>query len=156
VDETGDLKRGRRIVLAAQQEMGMLGQVANGVVAVTRHWADGARHAPLGVKPYQPASRLPTGRKDPAFQTKPQVAWQLVEEARGRKPLPAGGRRLHLWESADLEAKLFAAQIPYVMGLRPWAWLQLYWRRWSSTAPPPELAALLAHVARSRPLEAYT
>jgi Transposase DDE domain len=35
----------------------------------------------------------------------------------------------------------------------PWARLQLYWRRWSTAAPPPELAALLAHVAHSRPLE---
>jgi hypothetical protein len=34
--------------------------------------------------------------------------------------------------------------------------LQLYWRRWSTAAPPPELAALLAHVARSRPLDGYT
>jgi hypothetical protein len=38
----------------------------------------------------------------------------------------------------------------------PWAQLQLSWRRWSSAAPPPELAALLAHVARSLPLEGYT
>ncbi len=38
--------------------------------------------------------------------------------------------------------------------LCPWAQLQRYWTRWSSSAPPPELAALLAHVARSLPLEA--
>ena len=37
--------------------------------------------------------------------------------------------------------------------LCPWARLQLYWTRWSTAAPPPELAALLAHVAhRARPL----
>ena len=40
--------------------------------------------------------------------------------------------------------------------LCPWARLQLYWQRWSSGAPPPELAALLAHVASARPLEAPT
>jgi hypothetical protein len=43
--------------------------------------------------------------------------------------------------------------------LCPWARLQLYCRRWSRTAPtsrPPELAALLAHVACSLPLEAPT
>jgi hypothetical protein len=40
--------------------------------------------------------------------------------------------------------------------LCPWARLQLYWRRCSSAAPPPELAVLLAHVARSRPLDAPT
>jgi len=120
VDETGDPKRGHRIVLAAQQYLGKLGHVANGVVAVTSHWTDGSRQVPLGVKPYRPASRLPTGRKDPAFHTKPQLAWELIQEAQ------AAGIPFRLvvadsvyGESADLEAKLFAAGIPYVMGLRP-------------------------------------
>jgi SRSO17 transposase len=40
-DETGDPKRGSRIVLAAQQYLGKLGHVATGVVAVTSHWANG-------------------------------------------------------------------------------------------------------------------
>src|SRR5215471_4377745 len=35
LDETGDPQRGQRIVLAAQQYLGKLGHVANGVVAVT-------------------------------------------------------------------------------------------------------------------------
>ncbi len=120
VDETGDPKRGHRIVLAAQQYLGKLGHVANGVVAVTSHWADGSRHVPLGVKPYRPAGRLPKGRKDPAFHTKPALAWQLIEEAR------AAGIPFRLvvadsiyGENADLEAKLFGAQIPYIMGLKP-------------------------------------
>src|SRR5258708_17918426 len=82
VDETGDPKRGSRIVLAAQQYLGKLGHVANGVVAVTSHCADGSRHVPLGVKPYRPPSRLPTERKDPAFHTKPELPWELIEEAR--------------------------------------------------------------------------
>ncbi len=81
VDETGDPKRSHRIVLAAQQYLGKLGHVANGVVAVTSHWADGTRHVPLGVKPYRPASRLPKGRKDADFHTKPELAWQLIEVA---------------------------------------------------------------------------
>jgi hypothetical protein len=38
--------------------------------------------------------------------------------------------------------------------LCPWAHLQRYWTRWSRAGPPPELAALLAHVAHSLPLEA--
>jgi len=120
VDETGDPKRGHRIVLAAQQYLGKLGHVANGVVAVTSHWADGSRHVPLGVKPYRPASRLPKGRKDPDFHTKPALAWQLIEEAR------AAGIPFRLvvadsiyGENAALEAKLFAAKVPYIMGLKP-------------------------------------
>jgi SRSO17 transposase len=120
VDETGDPKRGNRIVLAAQQYLGKLGHVANGVVAVTSHWADGSRHVPLGVKPYRPASRLPNGRRDPDFHTKPALAWQLIAEAR------AAGIPFRLvvadsiyGENADLEAKLFGARIPYIMGLKP-------------------------------------
>src|SRR5262245_23072691 len=129
LDETGDPKRGSRIVLAAQQYLGKLGHVANGVVAVTSHWADGTRHVPVGVKPYRPASRLPRGRKDPAFHTKPDLAWQLIEEAR------AAGIAFYLvvadssyGENAHLESRLFAAKLPYVMGLRPshgtWEWVE--------------------------------
>ena len=40
--------------------------------------------------------------------------------------------------------------------LCPWARLQLYWHRWSTAPPPPELAALLDHVSHSRPLAAPT
>ena len=51
LDETGDPQRGVRSVLAAQQDLGKRGQVANGVVAVTSHWADGTRPVPVGVTP---------------------------------------------------------------------------------------------------------
>ena len=40
--------------------------------------------------------------------------------------------------------------------LCPWARLRLYWQSWSTAPPPPELAALLEHVAHSRPLDAPT
>ncbi|MCK9905184.1 hypothetical protein MXD63_34970 [Frankia sp. Cpl3] len=40
--------------------------------------------------------------------------------------------------------------------LSPWARLQLYWHRWSTAPPPPELAALLDHVGHSHPLVAPT
>lgn len=80
--ETGDPKRGHRIALAAQQYLGKPGQVANGVVAVTSQWTDGTRHVPVGVKPYRPASRVPQGKADHAFHTKPDLAWTLIEAAR--------------------------------------------------------------------------
>jgi len=120
VDETGDPKRGQRIVLAAQQYLGKLGHVANGVVAVTSHWADGSRHAPLGVKAYRPASRLPKGRTDPDFHTKPALAWQLIEEARAAGiPFRLVVADAIYGENADLEAKRFGAKIPYIVGLKP-------------------------------------
>jgi len=120
VDETGDPKRGHRIELAAQQYLGKLGHVANGVVSVTSQWTDGARQVPLGVKPYRPAIRLPLGKKDLAFHTKPELAWTLIQEAQ------AAGIPFRLvvadsvyGESSQLEAHLVTADIPYIMGLRP-------------------------------------
>ncbi len=106
--------------MAAQQYLGKLGHVANGVVSVTSQWTDGARQVPLGVKPYRPASRLPLGKKDPAFATKPELAWTLIQQAQ------AAGLPFRLvvadsvsGESSQLEAHLVTAQIPYIMGLRP-------------------------------------
>ncbi len=120
VDETGDPKRGHRIVLAAQQSLGKLGPVANGVVAVTSHWTDGSRPVPLGVKPYRPSSRLAQGKKDPAFHTKPELAWALIEQARAAQiPFRLVVADCVYGESATLEAQLFTAQIAYIMGLRP-------------------------------------
>jgi SRSO17 transposase len=129
LDETGDPKRGHRIVLAAQQYLGKLGHVANGVVAVTSHWTDGTRHVPVGVKPYRPASRLPKGKADPAFHTKPDLAWTLIKEAREAGiPFRLVVADSVYGENARLEGRLFAAHIPYIMGLRPshgtWQWVE--------------------------------
>jgi SRSO17 transposase len=151
VDETGDPKRGSRIVLAAQQYLGKLGHVANGVVAVTSHWADGSRHVPLGVKAYRPASRLLKGRKDPDFHSKPALAWQLIEEARAADiPFRLVVADSIYGENADLEAKLFSAQIPYIMGLKP------SHGTWQQVDDPANLPAFTpAEAAQRLPLEAW-
>jgi hypothetical protein len=120
VDETGDRKRGQGIVLAAQQYLGKLGHTANGVVAVTSHWADGTRHVPLGVRPYRPAARLPKGKADPAFATKPELAWELIDEARTAKvPFRAVVADCVYGENPKLERRLRASRIRYVLALRP-------------------------------------
>jgi SRSO17 transposase len=129
VDETGDPKRGHGIVLAAQQYLGKLGHVANGVVAVTSHWTDGTRHVPLGVTAYRPGNRLPKGKADPAFHTKPELAWELIEQARTAQiPFRLVVADCVYGESAKLEGRLFTADIPYIMGLRPshgtWQWIE--------------------------------
>lgn len=57
--------------------------------------------------------------------------------------------------SANGERVVWAATLRWVRSwLYPCTQPQRYWTRWSSAAPPPELAALLAHVASSLPLEA--
>ncbi|HEV8191045.1 MAG TPA: IS701 family transposase [Ktedonobacterales bacterium] len=151
VDETGDPKRGHRIELVAQQYLGKLGHVAGGVVSVTSQWTDGTRQVPLGVNAYRPASRLPKGRKDPDFHTKPALAWQLIEEAR------AAGIPFRLvvadsiyGENADLEAKLFAAHIPYIMGLKP---SHGTWQFVEDSANPPAFTP--AEAAARLPLDVW-
>jgi hypothetical protein len=62
--------------------------------------------------------------------------------ARGEDP-----RRRIIWQSTLRQVRCW---------LCPWAHLQVYWHRWSTAPPPPELAALLDHVSHSRPLPAPT
>ncbi len=89
-------------------------------MAVTSHWADGTRHVPLGVKPYRPASRLPNGKRDPAFHTKPDLAGELIEQARAAEiPFRLVVADSVYGEHAQLEARLSTAHLPYLMGLRP-------------------------------------
>jgi hypothetical protein len=146
VDETGAPKRGHRIELVAQQYLGKLGHVAGGVVSVTSQWTDGTRQVPVGVAPYRPASRLPLGNKDPAFHTKPQLAWTLIQEAQ------AAGIPFRLvvadsvyGESSQLDAHLVSAGIPYIMGLRPshGTWQMMEDPRHPPAFTPAEAAARL-------------
>ena len=120
VDETGDPKRGHGIELAANQYIGKLGHTANGVVSVTSHWSDGQMHLPLGVRPYRPKSRLPLGQADPKFHTKPELAWELIEEARdARIPFRVVVADCVYGESPKLEERLYRAEIKYILALRP-------------------------------------
>ena len=74
VDDTGDRKAGSHTAHVARQYLGSIGKIDNGIVAVTTVWADERVYYPLHCAPYTPASRLPRGTADPAFQTKPQLA----------------------------------------------------------------------------------
>jgi len=120
MDETGDRKPGQGRVVAAQQWIGELNLTADGVVSVTSQWADGTRQVPLGVRACRPASRLPEGKADPAFHTKPELAWELIEEARAagspfRVVLGDGVEGEH----PKLEGRLFTAGLHSVLALRP-------------------------------------
>jgi SRSO17 transposase len=59
-----------------------VGKIDNGIVAVTTLWANEQRYYPLHVVPYTPECRLPGGKQDPAFHTKPRLALDLVERAK--------------------------------------------------------------------------
>jgi hypothetical protein len=151
IDETGDRKRGQGMTLAAQQYIGTPGHTANGVVAVTSHWADGALHVPLGVRPYRPDARLPKGKADPAFATKPELAWELIGEARAAAvPFRAVAADCIYGENPELEGRLHAARIRYVLALRP---RHGTWQVVEDPAHPPAFTP--AGAASRLPLECW-
>src|SRR5262245_38364425 len=82
IDDSGDRKDGRHTAHVARQYLGSVGKTDNGIVAVTSLWADERVSWPVHVTPYTPACRLPKGKRDPGFRTKPQLAVGLIDAAR--------------------------------------------------------------------------
>ncbi len=81
IDDTGDRKSGRQTAHVGRQYLGSVGKIDNGIVVVSTLWAEEERYYPLHAEPYTPARRLPKGKSDPAFRTKPQIALELIEAA---------------------------------------------------------------------------
>ncbi len=81
IDDTGDRKDGHHTAHVARQYLGSVGKTDNGIVAVTSLWASERVYWPAHVQPYTPASRLPKGKRDSGFRTKPQLAAELVAAA---------------------------------------------------------------------------
>jgi SRSO17 transposase len=120
IDETGDRKHGTKTAHVARQYLGSIGKVDNGIVAVTSLWADERIYFPLHVEPYEPAERLPKGKKDPAFRTKPQIGMALVDAALALGlPFRAVVADCVYGESEAFEGALWEAGLPYVVALKP-------------------------------------
>jgi SRSO17 transposase len=120
IDETGDRKHGTHTAHVARQYLGSIGKVDNGIVAVTSLWADERIYFPLHVEPYEPAERLPQGKKDPAFRTKPQIGMALVDAALALGlPFRAVVADCTYGESEAFEGALWDAGLPYVLALKP-------------------------------------
>src|SRR5215472_15951317 len=122
----------------AKHELGWADYQMRPERAIVRHWhlvmLAFTRHACSWDRP-----RLPKPRPLLPLRS-PPTRWSGKKEGQER------GKRL-IWAETLRAVREW---------LCPWARVQLYWRRWSSGAPPPELAALLDHVARSLPLAAPT
>ena len=120
IDDSGDRKAGTKTAHVARQYLGSIGKVDGGVVAVTSLWADERIYYPLHLRPYTPATRLPKGRADPDFHTKPQLAVELVDAARDAGiPFRAVVADCFYGENATFEAAVAGAGVPYVVALKP-------------------------------------
>ena len=120
IDDTGDRKAGAHTAHVARQWLGSIGKVDNGIVAVSSLWADERVYYPLHVRPYTPASRLPLGKQDPHFRTKPQLALELIAAARAAGvPFRAVVADCAYGDNVNFEAGLWAAGLAYVVSLKP-------------------------------------
>ncbi len=103
----------------ARQHLGSVGKIDNAIVAVTSLWADGQCYWPVHVQPYTPAGRLPDGKSDKRFRTKPAIALDLVERAQAAGiAFRAVVADSAYGENDSLEAALLEHGIPYVMARR--------------------------------------
>ena len=120
LDDTGDRKAGTHTAHVARQYLGSVGKVDGGIVAVTTVWADERVYYPLHLQPYTPARRLPRGKADPAFRTKPQVAEELVAAAvAAGVPFRAIVADCFYGDHEGFVEALDRADRPYVLALKP-------------------------------------
>jgi SRSO17 transposase len=120
LDDTGDRKDGRHTAHVARQYLGSVGKTDNGIVAVTSLWADERVSWPVHFVPYTPACRLPKGRRDPGFRTKPQQAAELVAAARtAQVPFRAVVADCFYGDNDGFCEALGHAKVAYVLAVKP-------------------------------------
>jgi hypothetical protein len=120
IDDTGDRKDGSATAHVARQYLGSVGKTDNGIVAVTSLWADERCYWPVHAVPYTPASRLPKGKNDPGFRTKPQLAVELVEAARQAEiPFRAVVADCFYGDNPGFVEALSRAGVAFVLALKP-------------------------------------
>ena len=120
IDDSGDRKAGTKTAHVARQYLGSIGKIDGGIVAVTSLWADERVYYPLHVRPYTPAARLPRGKADPDFRTKPQLAVELVDAAfAAGLSFRAVVADCFYGENAAFEGALADAGLPFVLALKP-------------------------------------
>jgi SRSO17 transposase len=149
LDDSGDRKAGRHTAHVARQWLGSLGKTDNGIVAVTSLWADERVYWPIDLVPYTPASRLPRGKRDPAFRTKPQLAAELVQAARtagiGFRAVVAD---CFHGDNEGFTQALGQAKVAYVLAVKP---RKGAWAPEQETHTPQEAAGQLAWTSPEQP-----
>jgi SRSO17 transposase len=120
IDDSGDRKAGTHTAHVGRQWLGSVGKVDNGIVAVSSLCADEHVYYPRHVRPYTPAPRLPLGKKDGSFRTKPQLALELITAARSTGVLlRAVVADCAYGDNVNFDAGLWQAGLPYVVRRAP-------------------------------------
>jgi len=149
IDDTGDRKAGTHTAHVARQYLGSVGKTDNGIVAVSSLWADERVYWPIDVVPYTPASRLPKGKRDPGFRTKPQQAVALIDAARaagiGFRAVVAD---CFYGDNTGFTQALGAAKVAYVLAVKP---RKGAWAPADQAHTPREAAAALAWTSPQQP-----
>ena len=149
IDDTGDRKKGTHTAHAGRQYLGSVGKADNGVVAVSSLWADERVYYPLHVRPYTPAGRLPGGKQDRAFRTKPQLAADLVDAALAAGvPFRAIVADCAYGDNLGFEETLEAAGLPFVLALKAGKGV---WTPFEGMPTPREAASRLPWRGPRRP-----
>jgi SRSO17 transposase len=149
IDDTGDRKKGTHTAHAGRQYLGSVGKTDNGVVAVSSLWGDERVYYPLHVRPYTPAPRLPKGKQDPAFRTKPQLAVELVDAALAAGvPFRAVVGDCAYGDSLGFEETLQGAGLPFVLALKP---AKGVWSPFEGMPTPQDVARRLPWRGPRRP-----
>jgi DDE superfamily endonuclease len=149
IDDSGDRKAGSHTAHVARQYLGSVGKTDNGIVCVSSLWADERVYWPVHVTPYTPASRLPKGKADPGFRTKPQQAAELVEAARtagiGFRAVVAD---CFYGDNTGFVEALGRAGVAFVLAVKP---RKGTWAPAEETHTPEEAARQLAWGGPARP-----
>jgi hypothetical protein len=149
IDDSGDRKDGTKTAHVARQYLGSVGKTDNGIVAVTSLWADERVYWPVHVQPYTPACRLPRGKRDPAFRTKPQQAVELVQAARTAGiAFRAVVADCFYGDNEGFCAALGAAKVAYVLAVKP---RKGVWAPADEVHTPQEAARQLAWAGPAEP-----
>jgi SRSO17 transposase len=149
IDDSGDRKAGTKTAHVARQYLGSIGKIDNGIVAVTSLWADEHVYYPLHVVPYTPAERLPKGKHDPAFATKPQLAIALIDAALAAGiPFRAVVADSFYGDNGTFLGELQAAALPFVLALKP---SSAIWAPAEAAHTPKEAAEDLAWTSPEEP-----
>src|SRR5918994_1457220 len=149
IDDSGDRKEGPATAHVARQYLGSLGKTDNGIVAVTSLWSYERVYWQVHVQPYTPASRLPKGRRDPGFRTKPQQAAELVAAARAAQiPFRAVVADCFYGDNDGFTEALGRAKVAYVLAVKP---RKGAWAPADQVHTPQEAARQLAWTSPEQP-----